>query len=260
MDSSQLDLHASNISSPDTQDIIVSGGQGIISSASSLNDSSIFSMFWNAGLMIKVVMLTLLIASILSWTIMISKHLKLKRLNLDADIFEDNFWSGIALETLYKEIKESGFDPISNIFCAAMAEWKRYTSSYKDSLSAKSLEQRVERAMQIAMRKEIDDLEKNMNFLSSLGTNGVIIGIFGTVLGIMGGFKTIALQQSSSITTVAPVIAEALFTTALGLIAAIPAAIGYNILMGNTNRYISRLETFCDEFSSIITRQIDERN
>jgi biopolymer transport protein TolQ len=98
-----------------------------------------------------------------------------------------------------------------------------------------------------------------MGFLSSLGTNGVIVGIFGTVLGIMGGFKTIALQQNSSIATVAPVIAEALFTTAPGLIAAIPAAIGYNILMNNTNRYVNRLETFADEFGSIISRQFDER-
>ncbi|MDR3030796.1 MAG: protein TolQ [Holosporales bacterium] len=259
MDRSQIAFQSSELANQNTQDIVVSGAQNIVSSSSSVGDVSIFSMFWNAGFVIKFVMLALLISSIWSWTIIISKHLKLKNLNLEADIFEDNFWSGIALETLYKEIKESAFDPISNVFCTAMAEWERYASKGTESLSSKSLEQRVERAMQIAIRKEIDDLEKNMSFLSSLGTNGVIVGIFGTVLGIMGGFKTIALQQNSSIATVAPVIAEALFTTAFGLIAAIPAAIGYNILMNNINRYINRLETFADEFGSIISRQFDER-
>jgi biopolymer transport protein TolQ len=127
-----------------------------------------------------------------------------------------------------------------------------------DSEDSKAIERKIERIMQIAIRKEIDELERNMGFLSSLGSNGVFVGLFGTVIGILNGFKTIAIQQSASITTVAPVLSEALITTALGLVAAIPAALGYNKFMNDINRYINRLETFVDEFGSIISRQFDE--
>jgi biopolymer transport protein TolQ len=153
------------------------------------------------------------------------------------------------------------FDPMSNIFCAAMAEWQSFShkNSQSGSESTKTLERRVDRVMQVAIRKEIDELEKHMGFLSSLGTNGVILGLFGTVLGILNGFKVLALQQGTSLAVVAPVISEALFTTALGIIAAIPAAVGYNKFMNDINRYVNRLETFADEFSSIISRQFDER-
>ncbi|MDR1476139.1 MAG: protein TolQ [Holosporales bacterium] len=238
-------------------DVAVSG---VINQSPALHDASIFDMFWNAGFMIKTVMLSLFLASIWSWTIIISKHLKLKRLNIEANIFEDNFWSGAPLESLYQEIKGAAYDPISNVFCAAMTEWMRFSGKSKNSgnSGAKSVEQRVERVMQIAIRKEIDELEKGLGFLSSLGTNGVIIGLFGTVIGILNGFKAIATQQSANIATVAPVISEALFTTALGIIAAIPAALGYNKFMNDTNRYINRLETFADELNSIISRQFDE--
>jgi biopolymer transport protein TolQ len=229
-------------------------------SSGAVGDSSVFDYFWNASFLIKFVIVSLLLASIWSWTIMISKHFRLKRLIADADKFEDNFWSGVPLEALYSDIKNLAFDPISNVFCAAMSEWKRFAGRGRspDVSGSKSLGQRIDRVMQIAIRKEIDELEKNMGFLSSLGTNGVIIGLFGTVIGILGGFKAIALQQSNSIATVAPIISEALFTTALGIVAAIPAALGYNKLMNDTNRYINRLETFADEFSSIIARQFDE--
>jgi biopolymer transport protein TolQ len=229
-------------------------------STAAVGDSSIFDFFWNSGLLIKIVILSLLFASIRSWTIIIAKHFKLKRLAADAAAFEDSFWSGVPLESLYSEIKASAFDPMSNVFCAAMSEWKRLVArgKTKDQATSRSLGQRIDRIMQIAIRKETDELERNMAFLSSLGTNGVIIGLFGTVIGILGGFKAIALQQNNSIATVAPVISEALVTTALGIVSAIPAAIGYNTLMNNMNRYINRLETFADEFSSIILRQFDE--
>lgn len=255
MDHSQLAVDAAKAVGQASQDIAVSASQVAPQAASHVSDPSIFSMFWNAGFMIKLVMLTLFAASIWSWTVIITKHIKLKRLNLDADIFEENFWSGMPLETLYKEIKESAFDPMANVFCAAMAEWERYMKKENPKPSAKALESRIDKAMRIAIQKEVDELERGLSFLSSLGTNGVIIGLFGTVLGIMGGFKMLALQQNSAII---PVIAESLFTTALGLVAAIPAAIGYNMIAGKTNRYISRLETFADEFCSIISRQLDE--
>jgi biopolymer transport protein TolQ len=218
-------------------------------------------MFWNAGFIIKVVVLTLLIASICSWAIIIGKHFRLKKLRRDADYFEEDFWSGTPLDSLYEKLRNDVFDPMTNVFCAAMAEWQSFSSqnSQRGIEFAKMLERRIDRAMQIAIRKEVDELERHMGFLSSLGTNGVILGLFGTVLGILNGFKALAIQQSSSIAAVAPVISEALFTTALGIVAAIPAAVGYNKFMNDINRYVNRLETFADEFSSIISRQFNER-
>jgi biopolymer transport protein TolQ len=229
--------------------------------ASTVHDSSVFAMFWNAGFVIKIVVLVLLVSSIWSWTTIIGKHLKMKKLVLDTDEFDDQFWSGVPLETLYKELRDAAFNPMVNIFCAAMAEWGRFLKSAQssNSSSTKLLERRIDRAAQIAIRKEVDELEKGLGFLSSLGTNGVIIGLFGTVLGILNGFKAIAIQQNASIAVVAPIISEALFTTALGIVAAIPAAVGYNKLMNDTNRYINRLETFAEEFCSIVSRQFDER-
>ncbi|MDR1233725.1 MAG: protein TolQ [Holosporales bacterium] len=258
MESSQITQGAEEIiDAASGADITVSGA---MNAAPVPHDSSFFEMFWNAGFMIKIVVIFLLISSIWSWAIILAKYFKLKRLNIGANTFEDNFWSGAPLEVLYNDLKNMAFDPISNIFCAAMSEWERFTNRQKDSGNSESkvLERRMDRVMQIAIRKEIDELEKGLGFLSSLGTNGVIIGLFGTVIGILEGFKAIAIQQSTSIATVAPVISEALFTTALGIITAIPAALGYNKFMNDTNRYINRLETFADEFSSIIARQFDE--
>lgn len=267
MDNSQLINQTAGIvaTAPSNQDVVVTGAANIASTSHvAAAGDSFFGYFWNAGFMIKIVMLSLLISSIWSWAILISKYFKLKKLNYEANVFEDGFWSGMPLDALYKELKDSAFDPMSNIFCAAMAEWERFASrqgggSSGDNSLTQSLEKRIERAMQIAIKKEIDELEKGMGFLSSLGSNGVIAGLFGTVLGILNGFKSIAAQQNASLATVGPIISEALITTALGIVAAIPAAVGYNKLMNDINRYINRLETFSDEFGSIISRQFDER-
>ena len=238
-----------------SQNVVVSGNTASVAS------DSVFGYFWNAGLLIKLVMLALLFSSVWSWTVIITKYLKLKKLKADADYFEESFWSGTPLENLYKELKGAVFDPMSNVFCSAMAEWENFTSNHKkDELTAtKMLERRVDRAMQIAIRREVDDLEKGMAFLSSLGTNGVIIGLFGTVIGIFNGFKVIALQQSASLATVGPVISEALVTTAMGIFVAIPAALAYNQLSDSIGKYVSRLETFAEEFGAIISRQFDEQ-
>ncbi len=238
-----------------SQNVVVSGNTASVAS------DSVFGYFWNAGLLIKLVMLALLFSSVWSWTVIITKYLKLKKLKADSDYFEEMFWSGTPLESLYKDVKGAIFDPMSNIFCSAMAEWENFTSNHKkDELTAtKMLERRVDRAMQIAIRREVDDLEKGMAFLSSLGTNGVIIGLFGTVIGIFNGFKVIALQQSASLATVGPVISEALVTTAMGIFVAIPAALAYNQLSDSIGKYVSRLETFAEEFGAIISRQFDEQ-
>ncbi len=224
--------------------------------ASSAGSDSIFSYFWNAGVMIKIVMLVLLAASIWSWTIIISKFLKFRKLQMDTLEFENRFWSGTPLESLYRDLKEIAFDPMSNIFCSAMAEWKRFIEGTQihDYRALRTLERRIDRAMQIAIRRESDDLEKNMGFLSSLGTNGVIIGLFGTVLGVVNGFKIMANMQD-----VAPILSEALFTTALGIISALPAALAYNKFMADINAYINKMETFAEEFCSIISRQFDAK-
>lgn len=259
MENSQISSVAlDSIGDPVVQDVSVTGA---VNMASSVANDSIFSYFWNAGFLIKLVMLTLLVSSVWSWTVIITKYLKMKRLSSDADYFEESFWSGTPLESLYKELKDSVFDPMSNVFCSAMTEWNNFASKHKndDTYATKTLERRVDRAMQIAIRKEVDELEKGMSFLSSLGTNGVIVGLFGTVIGILNGFKVIALQQSASLAAIAPVISEALFTTAMGIIVAIPAALAYNKLSDSINKYISKLETFSEEFGAIISRQFDER-
>ena len=240
-------------------DIVVSGSMSATPQA--VGEDSILGYFWSAGLLIKLVMIALLISSIWSWTVIITKYLKLKRLRADADYFEENFWSGAPLESLYKELKGAVFDPMSNAFCSAMAEWENFAGSHrKDEVTAtKTLERRVDRAMQIAIRRDVDELEKGMAFLSSLGTNGVIIGLFGTVIGIFNGFKVIAMQQSASLAAVGPVISEALVTTAMGIFVAIPAALAYNQLSDSISKYVSRLETFAEEFGAIVSRQFDEQ-
>ena len=240
-------------------DIVVSGSMSATPQA--VGGDSILGYFWSAGLLIKLVMIALLISSIWSWTVIITKYLKLKRLRADADYFEENFWSGTPLENLYTELKGAVFDPMSNAFCSAMAEWENFAGSHrKDEVTAtKTLERRVDRAMQIAIRRDVDELEKGMAFLSSLGTNGVIIGLFGTVIGIFNGFKVIAMQQSASLAAVGPVISEALVTTAMGIFVAIPAALAYNQLSDSISKYVSRLETFAEEFGAIVSRQFDEQ-
>lgn len=240
-------------------DIVVSGVSNI-PTAPSVASESIFGYFWNAGFLIKLVMLALLVASIWSWTIIITKYLKLRRLKADADYFEENFWSGTPLDTLYKDLKNAVFDPMSNVFCSAMAEWETFSNGHKrEGIEAyRNLERRLGRAMKIAINSEVNELESGMAFLSSLGTNGVIIGLFGTVIGIFNGFKVIAMQQSASLATVGPVISEALVTTAMGIFVAIPAALAYNQLSDSINKYVMRLETFAEEFETIIARQFDE--
>lgn len=247
----QNEINTSSVILPPPSDIVNNN----ITQVSNSGDS-IFSYFWDASLLIKLVLLTLLVASIYSWAIIISKHFTLRKINRDADDFEESFWSGTPLDVLYKQIRNSSFDPLSNVFCAAMEELGQSNNSQENNNNNNT--QRIERAMKIAIQKEVNELEKGLSFLSTIGTNGVIVGLFGTVIGVLNGFKVIAVQQSASIANIGPVISEALFTTAFGILTAIPAAVAYNKYMDSINRYISRLEIFSDEFISIITRQCNE--
>ena len=260
MEASQLNNIALDAASDSAvQDVVVNGT--VNTATTSFANESIFGYFWHAGFLIKTVMLVLFVSSIWSWAMIIKKYFALKKLKSDADYFEEEFWSGTPLESLYKDLKGVVFDPMSNIFCSAMAEWERFAGGHRNSEpnATKDLEQRVSRTMQITIANEINDLEKGMVFLSSLGSNGVIIGLFGTVIGILNGFKVISLQQSASLSTVGPVITEALITTALGIFVSISAAFAYNYLSDAINRYATRLETFADEFATIISRQFDEQ-
>lgn len=230
----------------------VSNGIGSVV-APPVTDSSIFSYFWNASFLIKIVILTLVIASIYSWALIITNRINLKRLNKEADYFEEEFWSGTPLESLYKQVRNSASDPMTVVFCAAMSEWEQATQD--GCTKPETLILRIEKAMEVAINRETTDLEQGLPILSGIGTNGVIIGLFGTVLGILNGFKTIAMQQSASIAVLGPIISEALITTAFGIITAIPAAFGYSKQRASINRYISRLEIFAEDFSLIISRQ-----
>lgn len=220
---------------------------------------SMMDLFFNASPIIKLIMLGLVMASVWSWTIIFYKMHLLRRINRAATYFEDAFWSGGALDDLYDRIQKNPKDPLSLIFCAAMREWRRTLTKGKRSTDLRgTLEQRIERVMHLTVSREMEQMERYMTFLASLGSNGVIVGLFGTVLGIMDSFESIAHQHSANLAVVAPGIAEALFATAIGLVAAIPAAIAYNKLSSDLNRFANRLEAFSSEFIAIISRQLEE--
>lgn len=226
----------------------------LVNNVATPNDS-VFSYFWNAGWLIKTVIITLIIASVYSWSFIFSTRIKLKKLNRDADEFEEEFWSGEPLDSVYENARTSASDPMTNVFCAAMSEWEQ--AMRHGNADPVALLARIEKTMDVTINREVCNLEKGLPILSSIGTNGVIIGLFGTVIGILNGFKTIATQQSTSISLLGPIISEALITTAFGIITAIPAAFGYNKQRESINRYINRLEVFAQDFSLIMSRQIN---
>ena len=225
------------------------------------SDLSIWTLFLNADLIVKLVILMLVLASVWSWAIIFEKFIKLRRLHQQADEFEDQFWSGGSLEDLYDRIGNQPLDPMSAMFSAAMREWRRSVSK---GLAAAGqmragLQSRIERVMGVTLGREMERLERYMTFLASVGSTAPFIGLFGTVWGIMHSFSSIASSKNTSLAVVAPGIAEALFATALGLIAAIPAVIAYNKISSDLTRYAGRLEAFSNEFGAILSRQLEEK-
>jgi biopolymer transport protein TolQ len=222
---------------------------------------SMFDLFLQSDSIVKFVMLILLIASFWSWAVIFDKALRLRRLRQAASSFEDTFWSGGSLDDLYERVGQRPIDPMSAVFAAAMREWRR--SAAKGLLGTpgmrSSLQQRIERVMNVTVGREMDRVERFMSFLATVGSTAPFIGLFGTVWGIMNSFQAIAASKNTSLAVVAPGIAEALFATALGLVAAIPAVVAYNKLATDFGRYASRLEGFAAEFSAILSRQLDER-
>jgi biopolymer transport protein TolQ len=222
---------------------------------------NIIELALNADWVVKSVMLILLFASLFCWAIIFDKLLKMRRLRSRADLFEDSFWSGGSLEDLYDRIGNVPADPMSSVFAAAMREWRRSTArglTVKGLEVRASLRQRIEQVMNITIVREMDQVERYMTFLASVGSTAPFIGLFGTVWGIMNSFQSIAASKNTALAVVAPGIAEALFATALGLVAAIPAVIAYNKLSSDISRYAQRIESFAAEFGSILSRQLDE--
>lgn len=221
---------------------------------------SVWALFLQATWIVKIVLIVLILASVWTWAIIIEKVWRLRRLDRAATSFEDEFWSGGTLDGLYEQVGQRPVDPMSAVFTAAMREWRRTASRGIDrtQLSHSGLQQRVERVMQVSLGREMEQLERYMTFLASVGSTAPFIGLFGTVYGIMNSFQSIAITKQTSLAVVAPGIAEALFATALGLVAAIPAVVAYNKISTDLSRYAARLEAFAQEFSSIMSRQLEE--
>jgi biopolymer transport protein TolQ len=229
--------------------------QGVAATAQVVaHDLSLWGLFLSADFVVKLIMIGLLAASFWSWTIIFNKFIRINCLFSSATQFEDSFWSGGSLDALFERVGNRPRDPMSAVFAAAMREWKRTANAR----STVTLQERIERAMQVTLGREMDRLESHMGFLASVGSTAPFIGLFGTVWGIMNSFQSIAASQNTSLAVVAPGIAEALFATAIGLVAAIPAVIAYNKLSLELNRYANRLDSFANEFGAIISRQLEE--
>ena len=225
------------------------------------HDLSIWGLFMAADIVVKAVMLMLILASIWSWAIIFEKLRGIRKEFQIADNFEDDFWSGGALDRLYDDLGPEPDGTMPRVFSAAMREWRRATARGVAKQNAvHSLAQRIERTMSVTISRELSGVEKGMTFLASVGSVAPFVGLFGTVWGIMNSFQSIAQSKNTSLAVVAPGIAEALFATALGLAAAIPAVVAYNRFSSQIEELTSRLESFSGEFSTILSRQLDERS
>lgn len=223
------------------------------------HDLSIWGLFLAADIVVKAVMLMLVLASIWTWAIIFEKLRTIGREFRYADDFEDEFWSGGALDQLYDTLGPEPDGIMARVFSSAMREWRRATSRGGNGNGAQYLAQRIDRTMSVTISRELAFIEKGMTFLASVGSVAPFVGLFGTVWGIMNSFQSIAQSKNTSLAVVAPGIAEALFATALGLAAAIPAVVAYNRFSSQIETLASRLETFSGEFSTILSRQLDER-
>jgi biopolymer transport protein TolQ len=225
--------------------------------ATAANEVSLIGLFLQAHWVVKAVMVGLIVCSVWVWAIAVDKVLLFGRMRKAMDRFEQSFWSGQSLEELYRTLSARPSHSMASLFVAAMREWKRSFEGQPRSFAG--LQTRIEKVMDVTISREIERLERRLLVLATVGSAAPFIGLFGTVWGIMNSFRAIAGQQSTSLAVVAPGIAEALFATALGLVAAIPATIFYNKFATEVNKQAKRLEGFADEFSAILSRQIDER-
>ena len=220
---------------------------------------SLWGLFLQSDIVVKLVILCLLLASIWVWAIIFEKVTTIRRANRDANTFEDHFWSGGSLDELYDHEGQKPDHPMAAVFGAAMGEWRRTARIAGADISQTAVRERVDRAMNVTIQREMERMERWMIFLASVGATAPFIGLFGTVWGIMHSFSAIAAMHNTNLAVVAPGIAEALFATAIGLVAAIPSVLAYNAIGTDLARYAARLEGFGTEFSAILSRQTEER-
>jgi biopolymer transport protein TolQ len=221
------------------------------------HDLSLWQLFLMADWVVKSVMVMLGLASVWVWAIAFEKFTSLRRANRAADAFEDRFWSGGSLKELFDREGAQPAHPMAAVFGAAMREYERSAGRELGPVAMAGVKERVERAMGVTIQREMDRMERWMVFLASVGSAAPFIGLFGTVWGIMNSFSAIAGMQNTNLAVVAPGIAEALFATAIGLVAAIPAVILYNKIATDMGRYAGRLEGFASEFGAILSRQTE---
>ncbi|MEZ5851424.1 MAG: protein TolQ [Hyphomicrobiaceae bacterium] len=219
---------------------------------------SFLEMFLQAHIVVQIVMVGLLLASVWSWAIIFEKLVAFRRARNEADRFEQMFWSGQSLEELYTGLARGRTISMASLFVAAMREWKRSVEGNARAFGGIQL--RVEKVMDVTINREMERLDRRLLFLATVGSTAPFVGLFGTVWGIMSSFQAIASSKNTSLAVVAPGIAEALFATALGLLAAIPAVIAYNKFSADSARLAQRFEAFADEFAAIVSRQIDVRS
>src|SRR6185503_12284788 len=221
---------------------------------------SIVESFLRADIIVKSVMVLLLLASLWSWAIIINKWIALSNLKRKAAKFEKTFWSGQSLDELYQQFAARNDHPMAAMFVAALREWRRaFEGGAPKESQIAGVKERIEKAMNVTIMRETDGIERQLGFLATVGSVAPFIGLFGTVWGIMNSFTAIAARHDTTLAVVAPGIAEALFATALGLFAAIPAVIFYNRFINEIGRYSTRLDAFAEEFSAILSRQLEEK-
>jgi len=210
-------------------------------------DFSLWQLFLRADFVVKSVILILIASSIFSWALIFDKYRLFKRIDKSTKLFEDKFWKSKSAENFYKNIPDKTDDPLAQVFKSAMEELIKTRSKTSAVQSA-----RVQRVVEVSIDKQSKNIEKNFTYLATVGSTAPFIGLFGTVWGIMNSFQSIAISRNTSLAIVAPGIAEALFATALGLLAAIPAVIAYNKFNSDSQRYLSRVDNFCKRFLSIV--------
>ncbi len=222
-------------------------------------DFSLWSLFLRADPVVKTVMGILVISSIWSWAVIIDKSMTFGRMKRKSKKFEDQFWSGKPLEELYRRTNDKADHPMAKVFTAAMEEWNRSKDAGRSEQLAIGAKSRIDKVLDLTVTRELEKAESSLGVLATVGSAAPFVGLLGTVWGIMNAFQAIAVTKDTNLAVVAPGIAEALFATALGLLAAIPAVVGYNRYSSALNSFSVRLQGFADEFSSILSRQLDER-
>jgi biopolymer transport protein TolQ len=236
-----------------------SSGQVLAQSVEMVSkDLSLWGLFLHADIFVQMIILVLLAASFWCWSIIFSKMMQISKLQKLSKQFESTFWGGASLDDLYQKIQYKANDPLARMFVAVMQEWGDHTRhAEKHDMAAKqSFLDRVDRVLSSRIALEMEELEKHTGFLATVGSSAPFVGLLGTVWGIMHSFQAIAASKNTSLAVVAPGIAEALFATALGLVAAIPAVMAYNKISSSLNRYATSMETFSHELHTLVSRKL----